>query len=103
MSSMKPSKFDLVEDLRNFSVHYAIPPATLTTMWHGSGGQPMQWGERRRTRHRRAAQVDKCSDASRRYIETHDGNSVHRNTASGYDTKSIGTHQLSGLPGQAPW
>jgi hypothetical protein len=29
---------------------YAIPPVTLTTMWHGSGGQPMQWGEHRRTR-----------------------------------------------------
>ena len=42
MSSMKPSKFDLVEDLRNFSVHYAIPPATLPTMWHGCGGQPMR-------------------------------------------------------------
>ena len=26
------------------------------------------------------------SGASRRYIETHDGDSVHRNTASGYDT-----------------
>jgi len=22
---------------------YAIPPVTLTTMRHGSGGQPMHW------------------------------------------------------------
>ena len=35
--------------------------------------------------------MDKCSDASRRYIETHDGDTVHRNTASGYDTINFHT------------
>jgi len=99
MSSMKPSKFDLVEDLRNFSVHYAIPPATLPTMWHGCGGQPMRWEN--------VVALDrgeplKWSGASRRYIETDDGDFEFIAIRPAATTQSIATHPLSGLPGQAP-
>ena len=75
------------------------PPASLTTMWHGSGGQSMQWEN--------VVALDrgeplKWSGASRRCIETDDRDFEFIAILPAATTQSIATHPLSGLPGQAP-
>jgi hypothetical protein len=82
-------------------VHYAIPPVTLTTMWHGSGGQPMQWEKVVALDRGELLKWSGWSGASRRYIETHDGDFEFIAIPPAATTQSIATHPLSGLPGQA--
>jgi hypothetical protein len=59
-------------DLRNFSLHYAIPPVTLTTRWHGSGGEPMQWTNEVALDRNELLKYSGWSGAARRYIATDD-------------------------------
>jgi hypothetical protein len=93
---------DLVEDLRNFSVHSAIPPATLTTMWHGAGGQPMRSENVVALDRGESLKWSGWSGASRRYIETDDGDFEFIAILPPATTQSIAAHPLSGLPGHAP-
>jgi hypothetical protein len=74
-------------DLCNFSVHYPIPPVTLTTMWHGSGGQPMQWENVVALDRDELLKWSGWSGASRRYIETHDGDIEFIAVVAAYSTK----------------
>jgi hypothetical protein len=60
-------------DLRNFSMHYAIPPVTLTTRWHSSGGGPTQWTNEVALDRDELLKYGRWSGAARRYIATHDG------------------------------
>jgi len=90
-------------DLRNFLVHYAIPPVTLTTMWHGCGGQPMPWENIVALDRGELLKWSGWSGASRKYIETHDGDIAFIALLPAATTQSIATHPLSGLPGQTPW
>jgi hypothetical protein len=60
-------------DLRNFSLHYSIPPVTLTTNWHAIGGGPMQWQNIVALNRDELLKFSSWSGAARRYINTHDG------------------------------
>jgi hypothetical protein len=60
-------------DLRVFSVHYSIPPVTLTTRWHSEGGGPMEWQNIVALKRDELLKYSGWSGAARRYINTHDG------------------------------
>jgi hypothetical protein len=60
-------------DLRNFSLHYSIPPVTLTTRWHSLGGGPMEWQNLVALKRDELLTSRRWSGAARRYIDTHDG------------------------------
>ena len=80
---------------------YSIAPVTLTTMWHGSGGQPMQWEKVVALDRGELLKWSGWCGASRRYIETHDGDIEFIAILPAATTQSTATHPLSGLPGQA--
>jgi hypothetical protein len=60
-------------DLRNFSMHYSIPPVTLTTRWHSEGGGPMEWQNIVALKRDELLKYSGWSGAARRYIDAHDG------------------------------
>lgn len=60
-------------DLRNFSLHYSIPPVTLTTRWHGSGREPLRWTNEVALDRDGLLKYGGWSGAARRYIATHEG------------------------------
>lgn len=66
-----PTRF--LGDLRNFSTHYAIPPVTLTTRWHATGGQPMQWTNVVALNRDELVKFSRWSGASRRYVRSFPG------------------------------
>lgn len=74
-------------DLRNFSLHYAIPPVTMTTRWHGSGGEPTQWTNEVALDRNELLKYSRWSGAARRYIGTHDGDIEFLPVVSTYSTR----------------
>lgn len=60
-------------DLRNFSLHYSIPPVTLATRWHHLRGGPTEWQNIVALKRDELLKYSRWSSAARRYIDTHDG------------------------------
>jgi len=74
-------------DLRNFSLHYSIPPVTLTTSWHAIGGGPMEWQNIVALDRAELLKYSRWSGAARRYINTHDGDIEFWPVIADYSTK----------------
>src|SRR6201999_4399169 len=74
-------------DLRNFSMHYSIPPVTLTTRWHALGGGPTEWQNIVALKREELLKYSRWSGAARRFISTHDGDIEFWPVVAAYSTR----------------
>jgi hypothetical protein len=74
-------------DLRNFSVHYAIPPVRMGTRLHGEGGSPVMQENSVLLDRAELLKWSGWKGASRRHIEAHDGDIEFLPAIATYSTK----------------
>jgi len=74
-------------DLRNFSVHYAIPPVRMGTRLHGVGGGPVMQANSVLLDRAELLKWSGWKGASRRHIEAHDGDIEFLPAIADYSTK----------------
>jgi hypothetical protein len=74
-------------DLRNFSVHYAIPPVRVGTRMHWQGGGPVMQDNSVLLDRDELLKWSGWKGASRRHIEAHDGDIEFLPAIADYSTK----------------
>lgn len=74
-------------DLRNFSVHYSIPPVGASTTMRWSRGGPLEQGNQVLIDRAELLKWRGWKGASRRYIESHDGDIEFLPVVAAYSTK----------------
>ncbi|MBS4730121.1 hypothetical protein MSM1_17875 [Mycobacterium sp. SM1] len=74
-------------DLRNFSLHYSIPPVRVGTTKRRSSGRPLEQGNQVLVDRAELLKWSGWKGASRRYIESHDGDIEFLPVVAAYSTK----------------